>query len=238
MRLLRTWRALTWKRWAWATAIAVAIAMTMPVQSFHQNWYWAMWRFLFSVPWYLLLSYAVLVAITFAECWSAADQDTPAWRYALALVAAGAVYLGTLATLPELFRFAPQEIRSGQVLAPEASSSAEEKATKHRNRALLTTPGKIAYAWIATFIYVRLRKSRRAARALADAEVERSQAQARLLAAQLVAAHAQVDPAFVLQKIVDVECAYDVDPARADILLDEFIAFLREAIPRLREEAA
>ena len=103
---------------------------------------------------------------------------------------------------------------------------------------VIGTPGTLSYGWIATFIYVRLRKSRLAARALADAEVERSKAQAELLAAQLVAAHAQVDPAFVLQALEKVERAYEEDPGRADALLDEFIAFLRDAIPRLRAEEA
>src|SRR2546423_15517768 len=51
MSILRAWRALTWKHWAWAIAIPIAIAMTMPVQNFHQNWYWAMWRFPFFVSW-------------------------------------------------------------------------------------------------------------------------------------------------------------------------------------------
>jgi hypothetical protein len=47
---------------------------------------------------------------------------------------------------------------------------------------------------------------------------------------------AQVDPAFVLQALENVERTYEEDPARGDILLDEFIAFLRDAIPRLRSD--
>jgi LytS/YehU family sensor histidine kinase len=115
-------------------------------------------------------------------------------------------------------------------------ASPEERAREHRKRVLFRIPGTLSYGWIATFIYVRLRSSRLAARALANAEIERSEAQRKLLAAQLVAAHAQVDPAFVLEKLEEVERAYEVDPARADRLLDEFIAFLRDAIPRLRAD--
>jgi len=94
----------------------------------------------------------------------------------------------------------------------------------------------VIHGWIATFIYVRLRKSRRAARVLADAEIERAEAQRSLIAAQLMAAHAQVDPAFVLQALADIERTYESNPARADVLLDEFIVFLRDAIPRLRAD--
>lgn len=50
----------------------------------------------------------------------------------------------------------------------------------------------------------------------------------------LVAANAQVDPAFVLRTLEEVERAYEVDTARGDVLLDRFIVYLRDAIPRLR----
>jgi hypothetical protein len=236
MSLVRAVRALTWKQWAWATAIPIAIAMTVPVQNFHQNWYWAMWRFAFSVPWYLLFSYTVLLAIAIMEPPGGAYAKTPAWRYVASLVAASAMYAAALATFPELYRFAPREIRSGQELAADTFADAGQRARKHRSRVMASIPSTLAYGWIATFVYMRLRNARRAARALADAEIERSEAQRKLLAAQLVAAHAQVDPAFVLQRLEAVERAYEADPARADVLLDEFIAFLRDAIPRLRED--
>jgi LytS/YehU family sensor histidine kinase len=96
----------------------------------------------------------------------------------------------------------------------------------------------LIHGWLATFIYVRLRNSRRAAKALTDAEIARFEAQRNLLAAQLVAAHAQVDPDFVLQALAKVEHAYEEDSVLADALLDEFIAFLREAIPKLRADEA
>jgi LytS/YehU family sensor histidine kinase len=92
----------------------------------------------------------------------------------------------------------------------------------------------VVHGWLATFIYVGLRNSRRAARALAGAEIARSEANRALIAAQLEAAHAEVDPAVVFRALEDVERAYEEDPARADALLDELIAFLRDAIPRLR----
>ena len=232
MSIVRAWRALTWKHWAWATVIPIALAMTMPLQNFHQNWYWALWRFLFAVPWFLLFSYTLLVAIAVAESSAPTDRATPAWRYVVALVAASAIYVAALAAFPDWHQFAPREIRSGQELAPLG------QANELRERTLRGAPARLAYGWFLTFIYVRLRNARCAARALARAEVERSEAQRRLIAAQLVAAHAQVDPVFVLQKLEEVERAYEDDPPRADILLDEFIAFLRDAIPRLRAEGA
>ena len=233
MSLLRPLRALTWKHWAWATAIPILLAISGPLQNFHQNRYWALEQIVFSVPKLLIFSYALLIAIAFAES-SVPEGTAPrARRYILALLAASTVWLATGAWFPGLTRKPPFEVRAGQTIAAISSSSPDRTA---RANFLITAPSQLCYGWIATFIYVRLRKSRLAARALADAELERSEAQRRLLAAQLVAAHAQVDPAFVLEKLEDVERAYESDPARADLLLDEFIVFLRDAIPRLRAE--
>ncbi|HZZ95133.1 MAG TPA: hypothetical protein VFE23_21420 [Usitatibacter sp.] len=235
MTFLRPVRELTWKHWAWATAIPILIAMTGPLRNFHQNWYWAHWRILSEAPWYLFFSYTMLVAIAIVEASAPGKTGPRMWRYLVALVAATAIYATALAAFPGLVLSPPKEIRSGETIV-RGTGSAEDRSRERRNNLLLGVPGAMTNAWVATFIYVRFRKSRRAAQALADAEFGRSEAQRNLLAAQLVAAHAQVDPAFVLQKLEEVERAYEIDPARADDLMDEFIAFLRDAIPRLREE--
>jgi hypothetical protein len=235
MILLRAWRRLTWKHWAWATAIPVLVSASMPLQDFDTNRYWALWRVLYHTPWYLFFSYVFLFAIAIAEA-SAPDPAAPsAWRYVAALLAASAICIATLGAFPELVQTAPKHVVAGQLLVAKSKETPEVRAKARRLAGMLGL-GALAliHAWLATFIYVRLRNSRRARRSLADAELERSEAQRSLLSAQLVAAQAQVDPAFVLQAIENVERAYQVDPARADVLLDEFIAFLRDAIPRLR----
>jgi len=235
MSILRALRTLTWKHWAWATAIPIAIVLSRSLQNFQPNLDWALWVVISRAPWALLFSYSVLIAIAVAES-SVPEGTAPrAWRYVLALIAASAVFVAALAAFPDLVRTVPRELRSGLVFREHHAASPDRTRTTNL---LIGSPGTLSIGWIATFIYVRLRNARLAARALADAEVERSEAQARLLAAQLVAAHAQVDPAFVLQKLEEVESTYEADPARADVLLDEFIAYLRDAIPRLRAEEA
>jgi LytS/YehU family sensor histidine kinase len=109
--------------------------------------------------------------------------------------------------------------------------------TNQRTRAMmyLGLNGAL-YGSLAMFIYVRLRNAGLAARVLADAEIRRSEEQRALIAAQLVAAQSRVDPAFVMKALDDIERDYETDPARADEALDEFIAFLRDAIPRLRAD--
>jgi hypothetical protein len=88
--------------------------------------------------------------------------------------------VAALAAFPEMYRMAPKEIRSGQELAVDLSATPGERAREHAKRVLFAAPGTLAYGWIAAFIYVRLRNSRIAARVLADAELERSQARQRL----------------------------------------------------------
>jgi hypothetical protein len=231
VNILRPLRSLTWKHWAWATAIPVLIAITMPLQNFHQNWYWAQWRVLTSAPWFLFFSYTLLVAIAIAESTVAPDTGPPAWRYVVALGVATVIYATALGTFPDWLPSAPREIRAGQTVSGE---SAEPGTPARRINTMLTATGVMVNGGVAMWIYVGLRKSRRAARALAEAEIERSQAQRNLLAAQLVAAHAQVDPEFVLRTLEEVERTYETDAEQGDILLDEFIVYLRNAIPRLR----
>lgn len=239
MSIVRAWRILTWKHWAWATAIPVLVSITLPLQDFDTNRYWALWRILFHTPWFLFIGYTVLIAIALAESSAPDPASTSLLRYVAALTVASIVCIAALGTFPELVRTAPRHVVAGQTLAKKSNANPATQATAHRLSAMLGLGALgLIHAWLATFIYVRLRNSRRAARALADAEVDRAEAQRSLLAAQLVAAHAQVDPAFVLQALENVERAYEDDPARADVLLDEFIEFLRDAIPRLRPDEA
>ncbi len=239
MNAPRALRTLTWKHWVWATVIGVLVSVSIPLQDFDTNRYWAPWRVLFHTPWFLFFSYTFLIAIAVAEA-SAPDPSAPsAWRYVATLAVASFVCIAALGAFPELVRAAPRQVVAGQTTFKTTSTDPIARAKAHRVSAM-TGLGALAliHGWLATFIYVRLRNSRRATKALADAEIGRSEAQRSLLAAQLVAAHAQVDPAFVLQALEKVERAYEEDSARADALLDEFIAFLRDAIPKLRADEA
>ena len=237
MSILRAWRALTWKHWAWATVIPIAIAITMPLSGYHTNLYWAPWRILFHAPWYLFFSYVFLLAIAAAESSVPSGAVPPARRYVAALAIATVLCVAAVGAFPDLVRRAPRQVTAGEtVVKKKSTASPEELARARWINGTLGFSVVLVHGWIAAFIYLTLRKSRHAARALAQAEVERAEAQRRLIAAQLVAAHAQVDPAFVLQALENVERAYESDPARGDVLLDEFITFLRDAIPRLRTD--
>lgn len=236
--LARAWRILTWRHWAWATAIAVLVALSRPFPGFDTNWYWAHWRVIYETPWHLLIAYLFLAAIALAES-SVPDIPGPSgWRYVAAITVASVACIAVAGALHDYFPNAPQQVTAGQTLPKRTHASPEAREKWHREFAIKGTTSMIVYGWLAAFVYVNLRRSRRATRSLNDAEVGRSEAQRSLLAAQLVVTQAQVDPAFVLRTLAAIERAYETDPLQADAQLDELITFLRDAIPRLRSEEA
>lgn len=95
----------------------------------------------------------------------------------------------------------------------------------------------LIHGWIVTLVYVRFRGARLAARALADAELARTRAAHSATEDDLHAAEVEVDPAVVFRALEAIETAYERDPRAADAMMDELIAFLRAAIPKLRVDA-
>ncbi len=62
--------------------------------------------------------------------------------------------------------------------------------------------------------------------------------QRQLLESRLAAMQAQVEPRFLFDTLVDIESLYRRDPAQAAAHLDHLIAFLRAALPRLRDSGS
>jgi hypothetical protein len=233
--LMRALRALTWKHWAWATSIAMAVSLSIPLQKFEVNLYWAPWRVISSAPWVLLFAYVFLLAIVLAESHSPRIQRTASWRYVAAALVASVVCVSTMAAFSEFVQMPPREEFRGQVAARVGSPEVRQKLYAIVSLGLCDG---VLHGWLATFIYVYLRNARIAAAALSEAQIRRSDAGRRLLASQLESAHAQVDPDEVLVILKGIQRAYEMDPAAADARMDGLIAFLRDAIPRLRSDQA
>ena len=71
--------------------------------------------------------------------------------------------------------------------------------------------------------------------ALREAELDRESSQRKLVEAKLAALKARIDPEFLVQTLGRLEHLYgEADPAGADRLLEELIAFLRSAIADVR----
>jgi hypothetical protein len=73
-----------------------------------------------------------------------------------------------------------------------------------------------------------------AAARLAAAQAAQREARRRRVQDDLQAVQARIDPALLFGMLDAVRVAYATDPARAELLLEELIAFLRASLPRLR----
>lgn len=85
--------------------------------------------------------------------------------------------------------------------------------------------------------FAHLRRSRtheEASARLAAVQAEQREARRRLVQGRLQAVQAHIDPQLLFKMLEAVRWSYEVDAARAERLLDELIAFLRAALPRLR----
>jgi hypothetical protein len=232
-RWARAREVLTWRHWAWATGLGVLLGILVPLQNLHLNFYFTPWKIVNVTPFYVAFAWAFLLAIAWAEVFAPAAKEVSLWRYFIGAIAASLVSVVLAASFYDLMRPAPRRVISGG-----SAMSLTTYSPRHQRNSAIFEMGfdGVVHGWLATFIYAGLRRSRRAARALADAEVGRSEAQRVFLAAQLLAVQAEVDPAFVMRRLDAIEAAYESDPAAADTRLDELIAFLRDAIPRLRSD--
>jgi hypothetical protein len=88
-------------------------------------------------------------------------------------------------------------------------------------------------------IYVRLRERELATiRDVQAAEIERAHSQRDLVESRLKVLQARVEPELLFGALADVEQFYCRDPASAEALLDDLIAYLRAALPQMRRDAS
>jgi hypothetical protein len=81
-------------------------------------------------------------------------------------------------------------------------------------------------------------RSEEASRRLQRLQREQQAARRRVVEAQLQAMQARVDPQMFFEVLDSVQRLYATDAPRAEALLDELIAFLRAALPRLRSASS
>ena len=144
---------------------------------------------------------------------------------------ASTVCLALAWAFSDFIRMPPREETQGRIAQKTGNPEVRQKLYAVLSVGL--TDG-VLHGWLATFIYVHMRNARIAARALAEAEIRRSEANRKLFASQLEATHAEVDPDEVLLTLESIRRAYETDPAAADARMDQLIAPLRPRLARLR----
>ena len=90
----------------------------------------------------------------------------------------------------------------------------------------------------AVFFYADRRAARRTAAYLQAAELERIRRSRRALESRLQAMQARVEPQFLFNTLAQVERLYDEQPELAERMLDDLIAYLRAAMPLMRDTAS
>lgn len=106
--------------------------------------------------------------------------------------------------------------------------------------------GRVLYrAWLMLFfgglavaVEASQRRRIRMLAALREAELGRATSQQRLADVTLGSLRARIDPEFVFQTLSKLEALYEADPAGADRLLEELIAFLRSALADIQASTA
>jgi hypothetical protein len=96
------------------------------------------------------------------------------------------------------------------------------------------------FGGLAVAVYASGRRRARMLSALRTAAIDRATSQQRLAETRLAALQARVDPDFLVQTLARFERLYEAEPAAADRVLDDLIAFLRRALadPRASASAA
>ena len=214
------WRAATPKHFLYTFVLALAWAGFLNAT---QSSFWAR-----SMPWGPQLNglltmqfngFAVLLAVLVA------DHASPPplrrwWLYVLAVVIGA--FVGS-----SLLWFVTQclfEIRTAYAF-PEPF---ETYLYRHGTHA-------VEVCGMVTFIYVSRRWASARLAALRAVQLERADVEKRLLESRLAAMQARVEPQFLRNTLAQVERLYDIDAQAADRVLKELIAYLRAAIPQVRD---
>ena len=82
------------------------------------------------------------------------------------------------------------------------------------------------------------RRAQRARERTHAAELERIAAEKRSIESDLQAMQARVEPQFLFNTLAQVRALYREDAARGERMLDELIAYLRAAMPRMRDTSS
>ncbi|HEX6138190.1 MAG TPA: histidine kinase [Casimicrobiaceae bacterium] len=90
----------------------------------------------------------------------------------------------------------------------------------------------------AAFLYADRRAARKTEELLRAAEIDRLGRSKLALESRLQAMQARVEPQFLFNTLAHVRDLYERDPAAAARMLDDLIAYLRAAMPRMRDTSS
>jgi len=104
-------------------------------------------------------------------------------------------------------------------------------------RVLITTSLGIGFGGVILLVFMYREQKARAAMEAHRAEAERQRIEKQMLSAQLATMQAQVEPHFLFNTLATVQHLVDTNPPRASAMLTSLIAYLRAALPQMRDGA-
>jgi signal transduction histidine kinase len=96
----------------------------------------------------------------------------------------------------------------------------------------------LLFGGLAVFVYVDRKRARGTRERLAAAELDRTKRAKQTLESRLAAMQARVEPQFLFNTLAQVGKLYELDVARAERMLDDLIAYLRAAMPKMRDTSS
>jgi Histidine kinase len=102
-------------------------------------------------------------------------------------------------------------------------------------RVLITASLGIGFGGVILLVLLYREQKAQAAAAAHLAEAERQRIEKQMVVAQLKTMQAQVEPHFLFNTLATVQHLVEVDPPRASRMLGSLIAYLRAALPQMRE---
>lgn len=226
--LLQAFRSIGLHQWMWATGLALIVLASYilsiansvfgirPVQT--------SWRYpeiTTTIAVHLMAGYSVLLALTVVNLRGKSTRRYYAFAAAAAVSATVSLEMILIALLPS---------PSGWNFVPDAATWISRVAWSLTNWSLTIAMVVAVYAW--------LHRARQARSALDLVERERAMKGREVLASQLAALQARVEPLFLLSVLSQAEALYDRDAASGDRMLDGLIAYLRAALPQLRSDSS
>jgi hypothetical protein len=227
----RTIRGTPARRWLVALAVGLLISLVMLPQRLHmiEELGWD------PVHHPVEMALPLLAAMIMFFGWFLADAGDDRWRsrttrVVYALLGSGAVAAVAVIALWHL-------TGGGEIVAQYMAKKGKAPPalplmllTEYINMLLL---GGIVFA-----VAEMMQRRSRTQHEFAAVQRRRGTLEHQVLQSRLAAMQAQVEPRFLFDTLVDIEALYERDPQRAAANLDRLIAYLRAALPRLRESGS
>ncbi len=102
----------------------------------------------------------------------------------------------------------------------------------------LNVPPRVLLCYLAAIGYMSMREARHRADVLRGVQLDRARLARSTFESRLQATQARVEPQFLFDTLGDIERLYEVDSRLAERMLDDLIAYLRAALPSLRESTS